>query len=131
MLLVGYFEDISSQRGIAWRCSDSLSLRKFLGVPLTDETPDHSSLTRIAKRLPAKVNEKVFEFVLKIAVEKKLLKGNTVAVDSTSLEANAAMRSIVRKTPRILRLRRFSLNTTCILNPVGIGLDLDRRIPGR
>lgn len=97
MLLVGYFEDISSQRGIAWRCSDSLSLRKFLGVPLTDETPDHSSLTRIAKRLPAKVNEQVFEFVLKIAVEKKLLKGNTVAVDSTSLEANAAMRSIVRK----------------------------------
>lgn len=97
MLLVGYFEDIASQRGIAWRCSDSLSLRKFLGIPLTDETPDHSSLTRIAKRLPAKVSEQVFEFVLKIAVEKKLLKGNTVAVDSTTLEANAAMRSIVRK----------------------------------
>ncbi len=97
MLLVGYFEDLSSQRGIAWRCSDSLSLRKFLSIPLTDDTPDHSSLTRISKRLPASVNEQVFEFVLKIAAEKKLLKGTTVAVDSTTLEANAAMRAIVRK----------------------------------
>ena len=97
MLLVGYFEDISSQRGIAWRCSDSLSLQKFLGIPLTDETPDHSSLTRISKRLPSSVNEQVFEFVLKIAAEKKLIKGTTVAVDSTTLEANAAMRTIVRK----------------------------------
>ena len=97
MLLIGYFEDISSQRGIAWRCSDSLSLRKFLGIPLTDETPDHSSLTRISKRLPASISEQVFEFVLTIAASKKLLKGNTVGVDSTTLEANAAMRAIVRK----------------------------------
>lgn len=97
MLLVGYFEDIASQRGIAWRCSDSLSLRKFLGISLTDDTPDHSSLTRIGKRLPASVNQQVFEFVLRIAAEKKLLKGATVAVDSTTLEANAAMRTIVRK----------------------------------
>jgi transposase len=97
MLLIGYFEDISSQRGIAWRCSDSLSLRKFLSIPLTEETPDHSSLTRINRRLPATVNEQVFEFVLKIAAAKKLLKGNTVGVDSTTLEANAAMRAIVRR----------------------------------
>lgn len=97
MLLIGYFEAIDSQRGIAWRCNDSLSLRKFLGLSLTDDTPDHSSLTRIGKRLPAQVNERVFEFVLRIAAEKKLLHGTTVAVDSTTLEANAAMRSIVRK----------------------------------
>jgi uncharacterized membrane protein YgcG len=97
MLLIGYFEDISSQRGIAWRCSDSLSLRKFLGVRLTDETPDHSSLTKIGQRLPATVSEQVFEFVLRIAAAKKLLRGETVGVDSTTLEANAALRTIVRK----------------------------------
>jgi transposase len=97
MLLIGYFEDIASQRGIAWRCSDSLSLRKFLGVRLTDETPDHSSLTKIGQRLPATVSEQVFEFVLRIAAAKKLLRGETVGVDSTTLEANAALRTIVRK----------------------------------
>lgn len=97
MLFVGYFEDISSQRGIAWRCADSLSLRKFLGIAISDSTPDHSSLTKIRQRLPTAVSEQVFEFVLKIAAEKKLLNGKTVGVDSTTLEANAAMRSIVRK----------------------------------
>ncbi len=86
MLLIGYFEGIQSQRGIAWRCADSLSLRKFLGIPLTESTPDHSSLTHIRERLPHEVYEKVFEWVLKIALEKKLLHGKTVAVDSTTLE---------------------------------------------
>ncbi len=97
MLLIGYFEGIQSQRGIAWRCADSLSLRKFLGIPLTQSTPDHSSLTHIRERLPHEVHEKVFEWVLKIALEKKLLHGKTVAVDSTTLEADAAMKSIVRR----------------------------------
>jgi transposase len=97
MLLVGYFEGLDSQRAIAWRCSDSLSLRTFLGVPLTDATPDHSSLTRIRQRLPLDVHERVCLYVLTIAQEKKLLRGKTVAIDSTTLEANAAMRSIVRK----------------------------------
>lgn len=97
MLLIGYFEGIQSQRGIAWRCADSLSLRKFLGIQLTENTPDHSSLTHIRERLPQEVHEKVFEWVLKVAVEKKLLKGKTVAVDSTTLEADAAMKSIVRR----------------------------------
>lgn len=97
MLLVGYFEGIQSQRGIAWRCADSLSLRTFLGIPLTESTPDHSSLTVIRERLPQSVHEAVFEWVLRIANDKKLLQATSVAVDSTTLEANAAMKSIVRK----------------------------------
>jgi IS5 family transposase len=97
MILIGYFEGIGSQRGIAWRCSDSRSLAEFLGIPINERTPDHSSLTRVHQRLPQEVHEEVFVFVLKIAADKKLLKGKTVAVDSTTLEANAAMKSIERK----------------------------------
>jgi hypothetical protein len=97
MILIGYFEGLGSQRGIAWRCSDSRSLAEFLGVPINEPTPDHSSLTRVHQRLPLEIHEEVFVFVLKIAADKKLLKGKTVAVDSTTLEANAAMKSIVRK----------------------------------
>lgn len=97
MLLVGYFEDIDSQRGIAWRCADSLSLRHFLGVPLDEATPDHSTLTNTRNRLPQEVFQEVFQFVLRIAAGKKLLSGKIVAVDSTTLEANAAMKSIVRR----------------------------------
>ena len=97
MLLIGYFEGIDSQRGIAWRCSDSLSVRQFLGIPLDEGTPNHATLTNTRKRLPKEVFDEMFEFVLKIAVEKKLLSGQTVGVDSTTLEANAAMKSIVRK----------------------------------
>jgi transposase len=97
MLFVGYFEELSSQRGIAWRCGDSLSLRAFLGIALHEATPDHSSLSRIRQRLPLPVHEHVFAFVLQIAQDKKLLCGKTVAVDATTLEANAAMKAIVRK----------------------------------
>jgi transposase len=97
MLLVGYFEGIDSQRGIAWRCADSLSLREFLGLALSERAPDHSSLTRIRKRLPLEVHEKMFTLVLAIIERRGLLDGKTLLVDSTTLEANAAMRSIVRK----------------------------------
>jgi transposase len=97
MLFIGYFEAIDSQRGIAWRCEDSLSLREFLGYAVTKETPDHSSLSRVRDRLPIAVHEQVFARMLAIAESKKLLKGRTVAVDSTTLEADAAMKSIVRK----------------------------------
>jgi transposase len=97
MLFVGYFEGISSQRGIAWRCSDSLSLREFLGIPLGKDSPEHSSLSYIRDRLPAEVHEQVFVKMLAVAVDKKLLRGKTVAVDATTLEANAAMKSIVRR----------------------------------
>jgi transposase len=97
MLLIGYFEGIDSQRGIAWRCADSLSLRSFLGVPLTEPTPDHSTLTNTRQRLPAEIFEEVFQFVLAVAHVKQLIAGKTVGVDSTTLEANAAMKSIVRR----------------------------------
>jgi transposase len=97
MLLIGYFEGIDSQRGIAWRCADSLGLRQFLGIPLDQTTPDHSTLTYTRRRLPEEVFTEVFEFVLSIAAHKKLLSAKTVGVDSTTLEANAAMKSIVRQ----------------------------------
>ncbi len=97
MLFVGYFEGIDSQRGIAWRCADSFSLRAFLAIPFNEASPDHSSLTKIRQRLPEVIHERVFARVLAIAHEKKLLRGQTVGVDSTTLEANAAMRAIVRK----------------------------------
>src|SRR5204863_9131333 len=77
MLFVGYFEGLDSQRGIAWRCADSLALRQFLGVPLDEGTPDHSTLTNTRKRLPPDVFTEVFQFVLSIAAEKTLLSGKT------------------------------------------------------
>jgi hypothetical protein len=97
MLFVGYFEGLDSQRAIAWRCHDSRSLQTFLGFSVTEETPDHSSLTVIRKRLPLGIHEQVFAKVLCIAQEKKLLKGQSVAVDSTLIEAEAAMKAIVRR----------------------------------
>lgn len=98
MLFVGYFEGIDSQRGIAWRCADSLALREFLGLNWRDASPDHSSLTRIRQRLDATVHTAVFEWVLQLCAAKKLLSDpSVVGVDATTLEANAAMRSIVRK----------------------------------
>lgn len=97
MLLVGYFEGLDSQRAIAWRCGDSLSLREFLGLEIGRKSPDHSTLTNTRKRLPREVFEEVFQFVLSIAQQKKLLSGKTVGVDSTMLEADAAMKSILRR----------------------------------
>ena len=97
MLFVGYFEGLGSQRGIAWRCADSLALRQFLGIALDQPTPEHSTLTNTRQRLPEEVFTEVFEFVLTIAHAKKLLSGKTVGVDSTTLEANAAMKSILRR----------------------------------
>jgi transposase len=97
MLFVGYFEGLDSQRGIAWRCADSRSLREFLGAELTAATPAHNSMTVIRQRLPARVFEAVFERVLGVLERKGLLKGKTLGLDGTTLEANAALRSIVRK----------------------------------
>jgi len=97
MLLVGYFEGIDSQHGIAWCCADSLSLRTFLGLTLEEHSPNHSTLSLTRRRLPPEVFEEVFQFVLQIAAEKQLLSGKTVVVDSTTLEADAAMKSIIRR----------------------------------
>src|SRR6516162_1483729 len=97
MLFFGYFEGLPSQRAIAWRCADGRSAQAFLGLPPHKATPDHSSLSKIRLRLPDRVHEQVFVFVLKLAEDKGLLPGKTVGVDSTTLEANAAMKTIVRR----------------------------------
>lgn len=97
MLLLGYFEGLDSQRGVVWRCSDGLSLHEFLGFGPHEATPNHSTLTNTCRRLPSEVFDEVFQFVLKIAAEQKLVDGRTVGVDSTTLEADAAMKSILRR----------------------------------
>ena len=97
MLMVGYLEGIGSERGIAWRCRDSISLREFLGFGLEKAPPDHSTLSKTRKRLSTEAHAAVFGWVLERLGESGLLCGRTVGVDSTTLEANAAMRSIVRR----------------------------------
>ncbi len=97
MLLIGYFEGIDSERGIAWRCADSLGLREFLGYALDKRTPDHSSLSIIRGRLDIETHREVFQWVLKVLAKSGLLKGKTIGIDATTLEANAALRSIVRR----------------------------------
>jgi len=97
MLMIGYFERLDSERGICWRCADSLSLRRFLGLGLNESTPDHSSLSRIRVRLPLEVHETVFSWVLRTLAVYGLIDGKTIGVDATTLEANAALRSVVRR----------------------------------
>ncbi|WP_419941304.1 transposase [Candidatus Palauibacter sp.] len=97
MLVVGYLEGIGSERGIAWRCAESLSLREFLGYELDENPPDHSTVSRTRRRLPAEAHEAVFARVLELLEESGLLSGKTLGIDSTTLEGNAAMRSIVRR----------------------------------
>ena len=97
MHLVGYFEGIASERGLEWRCADSLSLRDFLGLGLDQRVPDHSWLSRTRARLPLEVHEQVFAWVLERLAEHGLIKGKRVGVDASTMEANAAMRSIRRR----------------------------------
>ncbi len=94
-------ERLSSQRAIAWRCSDSRSLQSFLGYAITATTPDHSSLTVIRQRLPLDIHGAVFTFVLSIAKIEKLLQGKSAAIDSTLIETDAAMKSIVRRDTEV------------------------------
>ena len=96
-LFIGYFEGIDSERGIAWRVADSMALRHFLDYDLTEGTPDHSSLSRTRRLISYETHHKVFEWVLGVLVHEKVLKGKTLGIDSTTLEANAALRSIVRR----------------------------------
>ena len=97
MLMVGYLEGIGSERGIAWRCRDSISLREFLGYGLAKTPPEHSTLSKTRKRLSLEAHGAVFGWVLEVLRESGLLRGKTVGVDSTTLEANAALRAIVRR----------------------------------
>lgn len=96
-LLIGYFEGLDSERGIAWRAADSLSLRKFLGFALDEQTPDHSTISRTRRLYWLETHRAVFRWVIRILGEEGLLTGQTVAVDATTLEANAAMKNIVRR----------------------------------
>ena len=97
MHLVGYFEGIASERGLEWRCADGLSLRDFLGLGLRQRVPDHSWLSRTRARLPVEVHERVFAWVLARLAERGLIRGERIGVDASTMEANAALRSIRRR----------------------------------
>ena len=97
MLLLGYFEGINSERGIAWRAADSLSLRKFLGYDLSEATPDHSTVSRTRRLYSVATHRAVVQWVLKILRKHGLAQGQSVSIDATTLEANAAMKSLVRR----------------------------------
>jgi len=97
LLLIGYFEGQDSERGIAWRTADSLSLRAFLGVGLEEATPEHSTISRTRRLIDLETHRAVFTWVLQVLAQSDLVKGLTVGVDATTLEANAALRTIVRR----------------------------------
>lgn len=97
LLLVGYLEGVDSERGIAWRAADSLGLRRFLGMGLDEQIPDHSTISRTRRLIDVETHRKVFLWILELLRDQGLVKGKTVGIDATTLEANAAMRSIVRR----------------------------------
>lgn len=97
MLLVGFFEGLDSERAIAWRCADSLSLRAYLGYPMHENPPDHSTVSRTRRLIDLETHHEVFSFILRILAESGLIDGQTVGIDATTQEANAALRSIVRR----------------------------------
>jgi len=97
MHLIGYFEGLDSERGIEWRCSDSFSLRDFLRLEACDRVPDYSWLSKTRTRLPSEVHEQVFSWVLKLIADRGLVKGERIGVDASTMEANAALRNIVRR----------------------------------
>jgi transposase len=97
LLLIGYFEGLDSERGIAWRAADSLALRAFLGLGLEEATPEHSTLSRTRRLIDVETHRAVFTWVLQVLATADLIKGHTIGIDATTLEANAALRSIVRR----------------------------------
>ena len=98
LLLIGYFEGIDSERGIAWRTADSLALRGFLGLGLDEVPPEHSTISRTRRRLiDLETHRAVFTWILQVLATADLVKGKTIGIDATTLEANAALRSIVRR----------------------------------
>lgn len=97
LLLIGYFEGIDSERGIAWRVADSLTLREFLALEATQEPPNHSTLSRNRRLIDVETHQEVFTWVLGVLAKEELLRGKTLGIDATTLEANAALRSIVRR----------------------------------
>ena len=97
LLLVGYFEGIDSERGIAWRAGDSLSIREFVGIPLKEGAPDHTTISRTRRLIDVETHRQVFAWVLELLADAGLVKGKRIGIDATTLEANAALRSIVRR----------------------------------
>src|SRR5262244_613824 len=97
LLLVGYFEGIDSERGIAWRAADSLAVRSFVGLGVETAAPDHSTISRTRRLIDVETHRAVFTWVQQRLVAAQLIKDRTIAIDATTLEANAAMRSIVRR----------------------------------
>ena len=97
MLLIGYFEGIHSERGVVWRCSDSLSLREFLRLSMREKVPDHSWMSKTRSRLPHGVHDEVFGWVLALVADHNLVKAERIGVDGSTMEANAALRTIVRR----------------------------------
>jgi len=97
LLMLGYFEGIDSERGIAWRAADSLSLREFLGLEFNEAPPDHSTISRTRRLIDVETHREVFTWILERLAEADLVKGKTIGIDATTLEANAALRSIVRR----------------------------------
>ena len=97
LLLVGYFEGLDSERGIAWRAADSLAIRSFLGLELSEGAPDHSTISRTRRLIDVETHRQVFTWIQEQLAVAGLLVGKTVSIDGTTLEANAAMRSIVRR----------------------------------
>jgi transposase len=97
MLLIGYFEGIHSERGIVWRCSDLLSLREFLRLTTREKVPDHSWMSKTRSRLPHEVHDQIFAWVLGLVADHDLVKAERIGVDGSTMEANAALRTIVRR----------------------------------
>jgi transposase len=97
LLLVGYFEGLDAERAIAWRAADSFALREFLGLVLPDAPPDHSTISRTRRLIDLETHQAVFTWILQRLAEADLVKGKTIGIDATTLEANAALRSIVRR----------------------------------
>jgi hypothetical protein len=96
-MMIGFFEGLDSERGIAWRLADSLTLREFLSIALDEKTPDHVTISRTRRLIDGETHQNIFGWVLERLAQSGLIKGKTVGVDSTTLEANAAMKSIVRR----------------------------------
>jgi transposase len=97
IMMIGFFEGLDSERGIAWRVADSLTLRQFLSIGLDEQTPDHVTISRTRRLIDAATHQRIFSWVLEQLAQAGLIKGKTIGVDSTTLEANAAMKSIVRR----------------------------------
>ena len=97
LLLIGYFEGIDSERGIAWRAADSLGIRAFLRIALDETAPDHSTISRTRRLMDVETHQAVFAWILTVLAEQGVLRGKTLGIDATTLEANAALRSIVRR----------------------------------